>query len=104
MVEIIRTNNRNLVPRLEGVAKWDVPSVIRAEIRRFCEELALGKVNRSRKISESRQSKYLDLLKVPLEFFNKPTNRLRTKDIEQFENALSTDRIQSHLKRAAYSQ
>jgi hypothetical protein len=94
MIEVNKTRNRSPSSRLQGLDKWNVGGGTRAELRRFCEELALGKVSRGRRISGSRQSKYLDVLKVPLEFFNKPTNRLSAKDIERFEKALSTDQIQ----------
>ena len=103
MVEVIRTQDRSPQSRLKGLGRWKVHAATRAEVRRFCEELALGKVNRGRTISGSRQSKYLDVLKVPLEFFNKPTIRLSVKDIERFEKALSTDQIQSRLKHTPYS-
>lgn len=63
----------------------------------------MGKVNRGRKISEARQVKYLDILRIPLEFFNKPTGRLKLKDIETFEKALSSNAIQSRIKEADYS-
>jgi integrase/recombinase XerD len=66
-------------------------------------ELDMGKVNRGRRISESRQTRYLDLLKTPLEFFNKPTDKLSHQDIERFEKALATDRIQTRLKGQAYA-
>jgi len=102
MLEIIKTQQRRLAPRLEGLAHWKVPAQTRRELRRFVQELALGKVNPGRKISEARQSKYLDLLKVPLEFLAKPTPRFTPKDIERFEQALTTDRIRSRLKQAPY--
>jgi hypothetical protein len=51
--------------------------------------------NRGRKISASRQLKYLDLLNMPLEFLNKPTARLTVADVERFEQALSTGGVLS---------
>src|SRR5205809_4937251 len=103
MVEVIRTEDRSTQSRLQNIDNWKVGVATRAELRRFCEELALGKVSRGRAISESRQSKYLDVLKVPLEFFNKPTIRLAAKDIARFEKALRADQIQSRLKQKPYS-
>jgi integrase len=61
----------------------------------FINDLSLGKVNKGFKISESRQAKYLYLLKIPLEFFKKPTAKLILKDVENFEKALSSDKIKS---------
>jgi len=39
----------------------------------------------------TRQSKYLDVLRAPLEFFKKPTSKLTLKDVENFEKALDDD-------------
>ena len=41
----------------------------------FLDDLALGKVNKGRKISASTRLKYIHLLRTPLEFFNKPINK-----------------------------
>src|SRR3989344_943566 len=70
---------------------------------KFLDELELGKVNKGVKISESRQSKYLDVLKTPLTFFSKTSNELTMKDIENFEKALSSGKILS-LRGEPYSQ
>lgn len=68
------------------------------DILDFINDLSLGKVNKGIKISESRQAKYLYLLKIPLEFFKKPTSKLILKDVEDFEKALSSDKIKSNKK------
>jgi len=82
---------------------WRVPQAVKREVLRFVEELELGKVNRGKKISPGRQLKYLDLLKRPLEFFKKPTDTITAKDVENFERALSTDKIMSSFKKTPYS-
>ena len=41
------------------------------ELTKFLNDLELGKVNKGKKISPARQVKYLDLLHIPLKFFNK---------------------------------
>jgi integrase len=66
-------------------------------------DLALGKVNKGKKISETRQLKYLDLLRTPLEYFNKPISKLILKDMEAFEKALSSDKLKSY-KKEPYAQ
>lgn len=55
----------------------------------FLKDLGLGKVNLGNKISESRQLKYLGMLKTGLEYFNKPTSKLTLKDIERLDMELS---------------
>lgn len=103
MIQKISSHNRYLNTRKRSIGFWKVPAEVRQEVARFIEELELGKVNRGVRISESRQAKYLDLLKVPLEFLHCPTTRLKPKDIERFEKALSSDAIQSHLKQKPYA-
>ncbi len=67
------------------------------------EELELGKVNRGNRISDGRRAKYLDLLRLPLDFLQKQLPRLRVTDIERFEKALNTNQIQSRLKHKPYA-
>jgi integrase/recombinase XerD len=103
-MEQIRIQIRNVEARKKSIENWRMPQEVKREILRFVEELELGKVNRGKKISRGRQLKYLDLLKRPLEFFNKPTQTITAKDVEYFERALSTDKIISSLKNHPYSQ
>ncbi len=98
----IDIHNRGIKTRKEGVKNWKVPEDTKKSIIRFLEELELGKVNKGIKISEARQSKYLDLLKLPLEYWNKPESKLTIKDIEKFEKDLSSGKIKS-IKGEAYS-
>lgn len=97
MPERIVIHYRNLAYRKQQLQHWRIPASTKRELLTFLEQLELGKVNRGRKISASRQLKYLDLLKVPLEFLNKPTPRLTVADLERFERALSTGRLVSRL-------
>jgi hypothetical protein len=103
MIQKIRAHERYLATRKRGISRWKVPARVRAELVKFVEGLELGKVNRGKRISEGRQAKYLDLLRVPLQFICKPSPRIRVADIERFEKALSTDRIQSRLKGKPYA-
>jgi len=103
MAPVIKIHNRCLPARLEGISRWQVPETTRRELRRFVEQLALGKVNPGKQICEARQVKYLDLLKIPLQFFRKPTDRITVRDIERFEKALSTDQVRSWQKDAPYA-
>lgn len=91
----IEIHDRNIVSRKKGVNDWNIPESVKKNIFRFLEELELGKVNKGLKISEARQSKYLDILKMPLEFWNKPENKITIKDIEFFEKKLSSGEIKT---------
>ena len=103
MPEIIQISATGLTKRLNRVAKWKVHGPVRQEMLRFIEELAIGKVNKGRRICERRLCKYIDMLKVPLEFLHKPTRKINAKDIERFEQALANDKIQSSLKAQPYA-
>jgi site-specific recombinase XerD len=97
MRERLVIHYRNLEYRKQQLQHWKIPDSTKRELLEFLRQLELGKVNRGRKISASRQLKYLDLLKVPLEFLNKATARLTAADLERFEQALSTGQIISRL-------
>ena len=70
----IEIHNRSIAPRKESLMLWNISKEEKKAILKFLDELALGKVNKGVKISESRQSKYLDVLRTPLEFFKKSTS------------------------------
>ncbi|MCX6909140.1 MAG: hypothetical protein NTY01_14010 [Verrucomicrobia bacterium] len=102
MASRIDIHNRSVATRTKRIRQWGIPLAEKKALLRFIDELALGKVNRGRRISESRQCKYLDVLRLPLEFFRKSMDRLRTKDIEAFEKAIGSGQLKSNRK-AAYS-
>jgi integrase len=91
----IEIHERNIESRKKGVNDWNIPESVKKNIFRFLEELELGKVNKGIKISEARQSKYLDILKMPLEFWNKPENKITIKEVESFEKKLSSGDIKT---------
>ncbi len=91
----IRIHKRGIASRKKNLVKWKIPEQSKKSLLKFLGELELGKVNKGMKISESRQSKYLDVLKIPLEFWNKPENKLTMKDIEAFEKAISSGKIKT---------
>jgi integrase len=91
----IEIHDRNIAVRRTRIKDWKIPRQEQRCLERFLDELELGRVNKGRKISESRQLKYLDLLKVPLEHFSKSAPRITLKDVERFEKALSTGFILS---------
>ena len=95
MVEPIIVHRRSIRSRMTSLSRWRIRPEERRALCRFLEELALGKVNKGRRISESRQCKYLDILRPPLEFFRKPATRLATGDIERFETVLASGTLLS---------
>ena len=103
MAEIIRVMHDDLPSRMRGIKKWKVPVVVQRDLQVFLEAAAMGKVNKGKRISERRLCKYLDMLKLPLEFLNKPIPRITEKDIERFEKALAGDQIISRSKGKPYA-
>ena len=91
----ISIHNRNLEERKRAISNWRITREEKADLIRFLNDLALGKVNRGKRISEGRQLKYLDMLKTPLEYFRKPSSRLTVKDVEDLELALTSNKIKS---------
>lgn len=104
MVNIkIPLHDRNIEGKRKSLNNWKIPEAEKKKLLKFLDELGLGKVNKGMKISESRQAKYLDMLKTPLEYFNKLSEKITLKDMEQFEKDLSSGKIQSN-REVAYSQ
>ena len=98
----ISIHYRNLETRKSGIKSWSIAEEDKKDLLKFLDDLDLGKVNKGVKISETRQIKYLDIIKIPLEFFNKPTSKLTLKDVESFEKALSSNKILSYKKTPFY--
>ena len=79
------------------------PVSVRTEVLRFLDDLALGKVNRGKRLSPQRQLKYLHALRTPLEFFHKPTQQLQVTDIERLEQALESGKLGSRFNGQPYA-
>jgi integrase len=99
----IRAHADGLLARKRSLTRWRIPESTKKELLAFLQDLELGKVNRGRKISAAAQLKYLNVLKVSLEWFGKPTVRLTAKDVERFESALSADRVTSRSREHPYA-
>lgn len=104
MAEKIEIHKRNIESRLESLKKWEVAEEDKQDLLQFLEDLSLGKVNRGKKISKGRLIKYLDLLKIPLVYWNKPVSNLNLKDLESFEKAVASDKILSYKKKPFSSE
>src|ERR1044071_8260163 len=103
MVERIRIDHGSFESGRQKIQTWRVPDSVKTELRRFLDDLALGKVNRGRRISSQRQLKYLHALRAPLEFFNKSTARISLSDIENLERALGSGQLANRLSGKAYA-
>jgi integrase len=99
MAEKIDIHKRNIEARLEKLKEWKVAEEDKQDLLRFLHDLSLGKVNRGKRISENRQMKYLDLLKAPLIYWNKPVSSLEIKDTESFEKDLMSNKLLSYKKK-----
>jgi len=99
MMGKIEIHDRNVARRLRSLQEWPVTAEEKRAIGRFLEDLELGKVNKGRKISESRQVKYADVLRAPLVFFGKSSLRVNANDIERFEKALGSGTLASNRGR-----
>lgn len=95
----ISIHNRNLQVRKDSIKNWKISDEDKKDLIKFLEDFSLGKVSRGKRIGEARQLKYLDMLKIPLEFFKKPTSKLIVKDTEAFEKALISNKILSYKKK-----
>jgi integrase len=101
----LKIHTRNLKARKENIKRaWKIPDIEKKKFFRFLDESELGKVNKGKKISESRQVKYCDLMKIPLEFWNKAITQLKLKDLEAFENALCSGGIKSKKSGNEFSE
>lgn len=95
MYNKIPIHYKNLALRIKTIQKWNIPKQDKKDIVKFLKDMSIGKVNRGKKISEMRQIKVINLLKIPLNFFNKSIKKLSQKNIEKFEYALTSDKIKN---------
>lgn len=89
----IPIQTRNVDARLKALSSWIISTEDKKAIPTFLKDLAVGKVNIGNKISEGRQLKYLDSLKVALTNLRKPTSRLTVADIERLDMGLTKNDI-----------
>ena len=84
----IEIHNRNYESRRKTVDNWKIPAFEKKKILEFLDELELGRVNQGKKISRNRLCKYIAMLKVPLEFWNKNLTKVTLEDVKEFERSL----------------
>ena len=95
MNEKIDIHPVDLERRKESIESWKMPDSVKKDLLLFLNDLELGKVNKGKKISSRTQLKYINTLKSPLEYLNKPLNKIVLKDLEVFEKDLSSGKLKS---------
>lgn len=103
MAERIHIDHGSFESGKKKIQKWKIPQTVKSEPHQFLDDLGLGKVNKGKRLLPSRQLKYLQALRAPLEFFNKPTNRLTLRDIENFERSLVSGKLCNQFNGKPYA-
>lgn len=98
MNEKIDIHPLDLEERKKSILKWNAPEPVKKDLLQFLSDLELGKVNKGKKIGARTQLKYINTLKVTLEYLNKPLTKITLKDLEEFEKELTSGKIQSRKK------
>ncbi len=100
----IEVHNINLEERKKTFLKnKKIPEQERKDVIEFLRLAGLGKINLRKKIGEHRLLKYLENLKIPLYYFNKPLDNLTLKDMESFEKDLSSNKIRNKRNNKPYT-
>jgi len=77
------------------IKTWEIPDVEKKKFIEFLDEMALGRVNKGKKIGENRLCKYISMLRVPFEFWNKSMTTLTLQDVKNFEQDFSSGKIKT---------
>jgi len=65
------------------------------DIKEFLRLAKLGRINKGLKLTDSRCLKYINVLRIPLEYFTNNTNDLTLKEVERFDEDLCNDLIRN---------
>lgn len=93
----INIHNRSYDSSREKINQWKIPKKEINKFSEFLDELALGRVNKGKKISESRLCKYISMMKMPLEYWNKELEKIKLDDIKKFEKDLTAGKIERSI-------
>jgi len=92
-------NNADVESRLNYITKWKILESVKKDLKLFLNDLGSGKVNKGYQVSERTQVKYISLLKSPLIYINKNLDKITKKDLEDYDKAISTDKLLSEKKK-----
>src|SRR3989344_3295519 len=82
----------------DRVKEADFPEIEKKYLINFLDQCLLGKINVGKKLSLRRIHRYIDMLLIPLEYWNKETTKISIKEIEDFDKALTSDKIKKRDK------
>jgi integrase len=85
----IHERDQALENRIAKMEEWKIAEEDKEDIPKFLKDAGMGKVNRGKKISETRQMKYLSVIKTILEQLGKPVSEITLKDTEALEKWVS---------------
>jgi len=91
----IDIHNRSFNSTRESVNNWKIPKKEIDKFLDFLDELALGRVNKGKKISQNRLCKYVTSMKMPLEYWGKELEKIKLEDIKKFEKDLTPGKIKT---------
>lgn len=99
----IDIHNRNYESSRKLVENWKIPFLEKKKFLDFLDESELGRVNLGKKIGKTRLCKYISLLKIPLEFWNKTMTQVTLDDVKDLERSLINGKLLSN-KDLEYSE
>ncbi len=99
----IHKNNKNISLKLENLSSWEIPNSVQDDLKQFTKDLEIGEVNKGNRASERTQVKYLTLLKIPLEFFNKPVKNITKDDLKSLDEELAKGGLKIKRTNKPYS-
>jgi len=96
----VHEGNSDVERQQEYMKEWKIKEDVRKDLDNFLKDLGSGKVNLGKQVSRRTQVKYISLLRLPLVTINKSLKQITKKDLEDFDKAISTDKLKSYRKKA----
>ncbi len=84
----ISIHSRNVPYRIEKIKNWKISPEDKKFFPKFIVELSEGGVNKGKRLTPSTQLRYLDILKDPLTFLNKPFSKTNKADWKRYDQHL----------------
>ena len=89
----------NMEKKLAAISKWKIDAKDKKEIRdEWLKALQLGELT-GKVVKDGGLSVYLSDIKIALEFFKKPANKLKLEDIKRLHEAMIKDELTHPLKK-----
>src|SRR3989344_5461209 len=91
----ISLTNTSLEKTKSGINNWKVPDTLKKEMFNFVDDYKQGKVNKGVSVKDNTIIKNIRVLKVPLEFINKPIVKLSLSDVEKWNKSIIENKLLS---------